>query len=695
MCVLCEMMGRSAAQTATFHAENGTPVSGGDAPSNFESETLAPGTTAASGKAVWSLTQVINNFERLHTKWAAGAVITYQFYDTAPAGLPIDVTFQPLTDIERQLVRTAFAELGDVANLTFVEAADDHTYGRSSSRISFYQNTTAEDYVWGSTVRYTRGYTAGNSLIGSAAIEFSKSAVDERRWFVGGYNFLATIHEIEHALGFPHPGDYNADGSSITYAANAPYYQDSRQYTALSYFDASSTGANYVPPGETASYSGGTPLLHDVAALQAVYGVNTATRAGDTVYGYNSTAGREAYDFTVNTHPVATIWDGGGADTIDLSGSSNAARLDLNAGEFSDVLGMTGNLSIAYGVTIENAKGSSAGDVIVGNEVANRLEGLGGDDTLAGRGGNDRLDGGAGTDTAAYGGASKDYDWWRNADGTWTVDDARASPTDGTDTLVDIEKLSFTDKTVTLTTPTAAQVIDQAWLNVLRSAPAGSDALIEANLAADVAAGRVTQAQAFAQITAKALATTSVATLAYEFFTGSTPTKAGLDYLVSPSGGNANNLNSAYYQSFSVENRYINFAVNLGKLGEGAAKFSAAYGGGTLFDAVKTAYTTIFGQAPTDAKLHDILDQSFTLNGATTTRAQYFAYYGGDGANGLGTKAAAVGWLLGEAAKADLGTYARSNEAFLTDLADGAHTHVDLVGVYALPAYALPAAAGG
>lgn len=41
-----------------------------------------------------------------------------------------------------------------------------------------------------------------------------------------------------------------------------------------------------------------------------------------------------------------------------------------------------------------------------------------------------------------------------------------------------------------------------------------------------------------------------------------------------------------------------------------------------------------------------------------------------------------VGWLLSEAEKADVGLYAKSNDAFLTDLADGATYAVDLIGVY-------------
>ena len=77
------------------------------------------------------------------------------------------------------------------------------------------------------------------------------------------------------------------------------------------------------------------------------------------------------------------------------------------------------------------------------------------------------------------------------------------------------------------------------------------------------------------------------------------------------------------------------------------------------------------------------------LNGATISRADYFALYGGDGPNGIGTKAAMVGWLESEAVKADTGMYAKANDAFLTDLADGATYNVDLVGVYGKPEFSV------
>ena len=64
------------------------------------------------------------------------------------------------------------------------------------------------------------------------------------------------------------------------------------------------------------------------------------------------------------------------------------------------------------------------------------------------------------------------------------------------------------------------------------------------------------------------------------------------------------------------------------------------------------------------------------------------------GANGIGTKAAMVGWLLAQAAKEDLGQYAKANDAFLTDLApDGiAPFQTGLLATYGPPASTTPGA---
>ncbi|MET3665278.1 hypothetical protein [Caulobacter sp. 1776] len=217
--------------------------------------------------------------------------------------------------------------------------------------------------------------------------------------------------------------------------------------------------------------------------------------------------------------------------------------------------------------------------------------------------------------------------------------------------------------------------------------PAAHQVLI-ANLSNQVDSGTLTLAAAQSQVLKLAGETTSVASLAYSFFTGGIPYSSGFDYLVSPNGSNPNNLNSAYYQSVTLENRYINFAINLGKGGEGASWFAANYGALSMSDALIKAYTEIFGTAPDAAKVDAILNTQVPNGvGGTYTRQMYFASWGADGLTGQGTKAAMVGWLMAEAIKADTGVYAQANDAFLADLAqDGvAAFRSGLVTAYGTP----------
>jgi Ca2+-binding RTX toxin-like protein len=78
--------------------------------------------------------------------------------------------------------------------------------------------------------------------------------------------------------------------------------------------------------------------------------------------------------------------------------------------------------------------------LISGDDSANALSGLGGDDSIRGLGGNDTLDGGPGNDTLD-GGADNDLVTYANAGGSVTVDlDAGTSfGADGQDNLSNFE----------------------------------------------------------------------------------------------------------------------------------------------------------------------------------------------------------------------------------------------------------------
>ncbi len=57
--------------------------------------------------------------------------------------------------------------------------------------------------------------------------------------------------------------------------------------------------------------------LHDISAMQYLYGANTTTRTGDDVYGFNSNTGIDYYTATdSNDKLIFSVWDSGGNDTF-------------------------------------------------------------------------------------------------------------------------------------------------------------------------------------------------------------------------------------------------------------------------------------------------------------------------------------------------------------------------------------------
>jgi len=179
-----------------------------------------------------------------------------------------------------------------------------------------------------------------------------------------------------------------------------------------------------------------------------------------------------------------------------------------------------------------------------------------------------------------------------------------------------------------------------------------------------------TYAGAVSWIQDSAKATAEVAVMAYGFLTDTALGTAGLDYLVSATGGNPNNLNSAYYAGFSLENRYINFAMNLIRYGEGRDAFIAAYGeNGSPINTFQKTYLKLFGVEKSLDEILAIFSEPVPDgHGGTYARLAYFLEIGGDGSFGIGTRAAMVGWLMAEAVKADKGPYVEAMHAYLADV---------------------------
>jgi serralysin len=287
----------------------------------------------------------------------------------------------------------AIQQWQDVANITLTRVQNEGSQYSNNAQFTLWNYKSATS---GSGPASASGYGGATNSSGSwqnyVYLNEAKTLATAPTSANGGLEFY--MHEVGHALGLSHPGPYNIGGTGTytAYARDAIFYEDSEQYTLMSYFSSNITHAAY------GTASAATPLLYDIAAIQRLYGANMNTRTGDNVYGFNANAG-QAFSITgADQQIVFSVWDAGGRDVFDFSGYDEAQWIDLNAEAFSSVGGLRNNVSIARNVTIEEAYGGSGADSILGSAGANLLRGNAGADTLDGGAGDDVLEGGLGND---------------------------------------------------------------------------------------------------------------------------------------------------------------------------------------------------------------------------------------------------------------------------------------------------------
>ncbi len=326
--------------------------------------------------------------------------------------------FTPFTDAQQSATRAVFKYIGSIVPITFVEVLETSSASSPTGDIRLANND-----------QDSAGYAfyPDNLDVKLRGDVFLSNGAISRDYAAGTYEYDTVIHEIGHALGLKHPGNYNAGSAPSTEPGNyLATSEDSKTLSVVSYAE-HEQGLQRVDFGP-----------YDLLALKYLYGLKLQN-TGNNTYEWADSIGMQ----------LQTLVDDGGTDTIDLRKITTPTSVDLREGQSSSVglirhvengsgVDALKNVQIAFGTVIESVVGSAQADQITGNAANNAFQGRGGDDVLYG---------GDGRDTAIWSGSSDQYRIGSTAQG-FAVQSLKS--TEGTDQLQSIERLQFSDGAIAL-----------------------------------------------------------------------------------------------------------------------------------------------------------------------------------------------------------------------------------------------------
>ena len=326
--------------------------------------------------------------------------VTFSFVNSFTAPTYSGPNNERVTEVSEPIktsVRTILKSyIEPLINLTFTEVAESpDDFGQM--RLMFSDLGGLGGYAYAYYPDATGFYSFGSDV--HLSDRYLNPALDPYNNFASGpgsHGYTTLIHEIGHALGLKHPGNYN--GSSGMGAG--PFLPSSLDHLG-----------NTVMTYNFGGFAPATLMPLDIAALRSMYG-SKAFNADDTVYRFTNT-----HAYTIDGSPQSaggatsqriTLTDSGGVDTLVFSGlpfNESGYRIDLRPGssistraDFDTVTGLASRGTwLSLDTTIENVINSSSDDLIIANGAANVFGGYDlfaptGNDVIVGANNQDLVD---------------------------------------------------------------------------------------------------------------------------------------------------------------------------------------------------------------------------------------------------------------------------------------------------------------
>ena len=305
-------------------------------------------------------------------------------FDLGPDKM-LTVNLSGLTGEGKYLAREALDTWATVSGITFRETTSH------DADIMFQDH---EPDAWSYS-------TINNGIIIQSVINVSTNWLVEYGTDINSYSFTTYIHEIGHALGLGHPGDYNGDLG--LHNVGKQYELDARLFTVMSY--ASEETDNPITAEFALDVIPATPMLFDIAAIWELYGEPPGgINPGNTVYTSRNVPDTDLYQ-QLGWFPTSavTLVDTDGVDTLylgdspDVLGFEELEGIVLGLGSVNDApidfINETAAWNLIFLGEIENIYGGGGDDILIGGPADNILVGESGDDVLTG---------GAGADTFVF-----------------------------------------------------------------------------------------------------------------------------------------------------------------------------------------------------------------------------------------------------------------------------------------------------